>query len=58
MKISLCELLVCTQSVRVTRNTLNIIIVHNVFVQCLQIIIMISGVHSFLHSDSWMFIIV
>ena len=58
MKISFCELLVCTQSVRVTCNTLNIIIVHNVFVQCLQIIIMISGVHSFLHSDSWMFIIV
>ena len=29
MKISLCELLVCTQSVRLTRNTLNIIIVHN-----------------------------
>ena len=37
MKISLCELLGGTQSVRLTRNTLNIIIVHNVFVQCLQI---------------------
>ena len=37
MKISLCELLIGTQSVRLARNTLNSIIVHNLFVQCLQI---------------------